>query len=123
MSLLTEARKLTKYWQKQLRLLDWDIQVENVFDDIDKFNSFGETKISENHQYARISLLDPCKIPDMWVGCRDMEVTIVHEILHVRLTYCFDNKGDDDSHKELAIEQLARVMVALKRGISTEELV
>jgi hypothetical protein len=111
-----------KYWQKQLRLLDWDIRLEVVQNPKDTEDSAAWVKKSQNYQQARITVLDSSKWPEDWTwGSNDLEVTIVHELLHVRLAYVTGKK--QNCHIEMAVETLAMALVAARRGITLEELV
>ncbi len=115
-----QATEYLKYWQKQLRLLDWKFELE-IEDDVAKCSGFAVNHHSVNFQCSRITILNPEKIPDDWTGCPDLEVTLVHEILHTRLIYAFGKKPCD-WHGEMAIETIAVCLVANRRGISPEEL-
>lgn len=72
---------LTK-WQRALRLLDWDITVEYV----DKPNKgekefYGKCECDRTRGTARIRILDPTVDPDV----EDVEQTVKHELMHVKL--------------------------------------
>jgi hypothetical protein len=67
----------------------------------------------------------PKTIPDDCTGVKDLEVTVVHELLHARLVYV-QYHGKKKKKKwpvEVAIEIIAKSLVANRRGISPEELV
>ena len=53
-----------------------------------------------------------------------MEVTVVHELLHLRFFYCLPNHETDEfmPHVEQAIETTAIAMVAAKRGVNIKEI-
>ena len=74
-------------------------------------------------QAGVLSVLDPEKIPEEWRGCKDLEVTVVHELLHARLLFCEDRSKSKHWHLEMAIETIAKALVATRRGITPEELV
>jgi hypothetical protein len=116
-----EVKAHLKYWQKQLRLMDWDISVK-IYEDPKEFDMFGRNKINRNYQTSEIELLNPEKVPEDWTGVRDIEVTIVHELLHLRFTFCPPKKSDH-YHNEMATETTAKALVANRRGIDPEELV
>lgn len=119
-----EVREIILYWQKVLRLLDWDMQFK-VVDDPKDIECFASNRHHKSYQCCKIRVLNPKKIPPEWEGIRDLEVTLVHELLHTRLIYCTpDNKGTKHQcHEEMAIETLAVALVCLRRGITSEELV
>lgn len=84
---------------------------------------FGRNKHNLNFQECLIEFLIPEKIPDDWWGCRDLEVTLVHELLHTRLMYfSAESKRSNNWHLELAIETIAKALVAARRGIDLEDL-
>jgi hypothetical protein len=112
-----QALEYLKYWQKQLRLMDWNFDLE-ITDDAEE--GFGKNSHRPNFQSSKITLLNPEKIPEHWTGIRDLEVTLVHEILHTRLIYAFGKKCG--WHEEMAVETIAVALVANRRGISPEEL-
>jgi hypothetical protein len=113
------AKEYLNYWKKQLRLLDWKFTIK-VVDKIEELSCFGITKQHPTDQSADIEVFDPEKIPEDWRGIRDLEVTIVHEILHTRLLYALGKKCD--WHGESAIEIIATALVANRRGVNPEEL-
>lgn len=122
MSTLSRTKGYVKYWQKQLRILDWKIEIE-VKDDVTEFDAYAQMKHNRNYQTAVLTVLEPKKIPEDWTGSRDLEVTTVHELIHTRLVYCPSPKEKDNHHLEMAIETLAVALVANRRGISPEEIV
>ena len=56
---------------------------------------------------------------------KDIEVTVVHELLHLRFFYCMakHENGEFMPHEEQSIETTAIAMVAAKRGVSIKEIV
>lgn len=77
--------------------------------------------MNPDHQFCRIKILDPEKVPKDWYGIRDLEVTIVHELLHARLLYALGVKSAN-CHAELAIEVIAISLVSNRRGVKIEDL-
>lgn len=113
-----EIESYVSYWQLQLRLVDWDIECK-VSTDIKECPGYGMVRPFPNDQRAEIYILDPDHIPEDWKSIQDLEVTTVHELLHIRFLYCIKKS---DCHAEMSIETTARALVANKRGISPEEL-
>jgi hypothetical protein len=73
-----------------------------------------------------IEFLHPeCMEEDGRTAVKDIEVTVVHELLHLRFFYCLPNHEKDEflPHVEQAIETTAIAMVAAKRGVSIKEIV
>ena len=116
-SVKTLANQYLKYWQKQLRLLDWEFKLE-ISTNPEDF--FGRNIQNPNYQSAIITLLHPDSIPKDWSRIADLEVTLVHELLHTRLMYAIGKRCDH--HGEMAIETIAVALVANKRGIPPEDL-
>ena len=119
------AEALTRnlnYWAAQLRLQSWDITVE--FLKWEKDNGFGDNSIDPHYETSHICLYDPETIPDDVKGVRDLEVTLVHELLHIRLVYVAKTSMKK-KHKwpvEMAIETIAQSLVANRRGINIKDL-
>jgi hypothetical protein len=105
--------ELSRYWQRQLRLEDWDLQLHvNVRPEM-LDGATGQCRTNLVLRAAKIFIADPSllDLEDLEV-MRDVEVTLVHELLHVALA---DVK--DHSAGEPAIERIARALVFLHRGI------
>ena len=100
---------LCKIWQRRLRLSDWSIVVGFVPQDqlIDEQGTlWGRMLSEESEQSAQIAISEEVP-PDQ------LEATLVHELLHIRLLP-FD--APDQGPKEVAINLLADVLVrALRR--------
>ena len=78
-------------------------------------------KHSLSYQTIKLEFLHPKCYPEKWQTSgekQDLEVTVVHELLHTRFIYC-SKRGHQE---EMAVETVAQIMVALKRGITVEEL-
>ena len=110
-----------KYWAKQLRIQDWVISIKEHTDP-EEFHGFASIKHHFNSQTALLEYLDPQYIPEDWTGVRDLEVSVVHELLHTRFIWCIPTKKINH-FEEQAIEQTAQVLVALRRGVKAEDLV
>jgi hypothetical protein len=77
-----EAIALLPEWQKRLRLMDWTIQADAT-DQRDECGG-GKTNFHAKYKDARILILNPDKYLPEWLGSRDPEVTLVHELLHIQ---------------------------------------
>lgn len=119
-----QLTRLLKNWQRLLRIQDWNIKLRLVRDS--RWPNHGLGSHSSSFQESEIKILDPRYIDPDWFGTKDIEVTLVHELLHIKFLYARKNKenkeNDVDDQEEFAIESLARVLVALRRGITMEEL-
>lgn len=102
------------FWKKQLRLEDWDITF-NVPEHDPK--GFAFVKSHQCFQRAHITVRNPALVPPDSQVNNDLEVTVVHELLHLRFAnVSFPADGADDNAFELAIERTAEALVALNRG-------
>jgi len=77
-----------------------------------------------NYEHSHITIFDPLTIPDEMKGVRDIEVTLVHELLHIRFVYVatLSKKKKKKWPVELTIEVLAQSLVANRRGIKIADL-
>ncbi len=121
MSLENEVKAHVKYWKKHLRILDWQINVK-IHEDPEEFPHYGRMDHHRNDQVALLNVLNPENIPEDWWGCRDVEVTVVHELIHTRFIFCLLPDKHTLHHQEMAIETVAKALVANRRGISIEDL-
>lgn len=110
------------YWKKQLRLQNWKFYLRLI--KWDKKTGFAYNSQDPNYETSYITLADPDTIPAEIRGVRDMEVTLVHEMLHTRLIYVapLSNKKKKKWPVEIAVETIAQSLVANRRGIDLEEL-
>ena len=115
-------------WQGILELSDWEIQIN--FCSWDEMMTDGEivqgsVSISANRREAVISILEPGHYPVDTPFEQDLVVTVIHELLHVKLWPVFPDPPDDDALNadkvvynlaEGMIQSMARSIVALDRG-------
>ena len=116
----SELELLCTYWQKKLRIYDWTIGLA-----IGRKDSFkvegraGEICITEANGSATILILDPVDYPKNSYIKQDMEVTLVHELLHLRFFPDARNKQEEVLgmlFMEQAIERTAQALVELRRN-------
>jgi hypothetical protein len=109
-----KADRLLAEWQKTLKLRDWDIAVEVPEKNIE---SQGSCLFYPSVRQARITLCHPRYKPKETITLWDMEVTIVHELLHVKFNCVPLNKGETHLNEfEAAIDGTAQILVNLKRA-------
>jgi hypothetical protein len=116
---LEELQKLGSYWQEKLGLSHWQIAVRiararDLPEETDGCNDYQlET------ESAAISILDPVDYPEGPFE-QDMEITLVHELLHIPMGYIANPEKEslEHIHLESTISRLARLLVMLKRGAS-----
>ena len=114
-------RKLSQEWMKRLRLENWKVDVVMV--SIEEAREAtgqevcGSTLINSDHRQAKVIIVresDLDKSDYCRLTCLDTEVTLVHELLHVKESEQFFSKSKRNS--EAFIEQVAQALVAAKRG-------
>ena len=120
-STLSLVKSYVKYWTPRLRLRDWEVEVK-IHDDPKAFEQFAQATHHRGFQHVLVEVLEPEKIPPEWVGKRDLEVTVVHELLHTRLIQLPRPPENETQHEEMAVETIATLMVALKRGVEPEDI-
>lgn len=115
-----ELRARCFEWQKVLKLQDWIISVF-VFRERD-FSDPGraaEIIMQLPKRMATIRILDPLDYPSNLVELQDMELALVHELLHLHFLPLRENGDIEGLHhvmEEQAIEAISRGLVFLKRG-------
>lgn len=116
------AQKALAFWQKQLRVQDWNITV-TVVRKSEVEGGYAEVETSYAYRSAKIRLVDPVDFEDSdGERERDMEDSLVHELLHIVLKDCRIHSKDDHGNltntgvaEERAIDALAGALVALHR--------
>ena len=106
-----DLNKLLAKWQRRLRLQDWDITVRWV--DKDEFandTAVGQNLLSPKNKEAVIEILDPDEITNDFPRMKDVELTLIHELVHC-IIHRKVFKGDPDG--EAVIEHLAKAFRAL----------
>lgn len=116
----SEAIALIPEWQKRLRLQDWTIR--GVVVDQTENNPCGKVNQLNDYKDALVTILNPENIPASWLGNRDPEVTVVHELLHLQgesLNGFLNEKKHArySNDYERLVELTAIALVALKREL------
>lgn len=116
-----KLRKLCRTWQKRLRLQDWDVRVS-----IQRTAAFGDCGVEgkcercDQDRVAVIGVLHPedhlqRRATGEWLSTRqDMEVVLVHELLHLTLADWSTPSypAVEWVAKEVAIQRTAEALVA-----------
>lgn len=116
-SRVDQLRERLAYWQKVLRLQDWDIQIEIAR--MPQFTSpdrAAEIHIHYTHKRAFIRILDPEDYSYNMVPWdpQDMEMSLVHELMHI---YFYPAQDHMTYHElEQAVHSLATAFVGMERG-------
>lgn len=110
-------KALLSEWQTRLGLTDWRIKLKHKCspDEMEIENAAGCTSWCESIKSARVEILDPKYYGDRVVPF-DWEKTLVHELLHLKLSLI---SSEVDALQERVthqmIDDLARAMVDAKR--------
>lgn len=122
---LKELQLLCEEWQARLRLRDWAVLV--------KLNPKlpGAGRILPRVALGKTAILqlNPDVAELRAEGCLDLEVTIVHELIHI-YTSGYDDFREETldlqrvktSAHECMVETLAQVLVGLKRGVAVNRM-
>jgi hypothetical protein len=121
----TEAdlRRYLTEWQYFLRLQQWKIKIRYAgtreMSGDDGSIAWGRCYQNEDHLRAKITILHPDQYEDD-EGRNEIEVTVVHELLHLLLgplrRECRMPDKSGDIAEEQSINVLAEILVELKTG-------
>ena len=113
------TEKLSR-WQKRLNLEDWKISVAVVRASDLKPKTLGNIHWDSDKKTAIIRVLDPADyqmpLPEM---LRDMEFTVVHELIHLELSPVLSTVSRNDASRreeEHAVNHMADALLKLDRG-------
>lgn len=109
-------KKLLEEWGLRLGLSDWSIKLEeNCEPEELSGDSVGETEFTECSKCAVIRILDP-KYYGERIRPYDGEKTLVHELLHLKLSLVSWDVNDlQERYMHQIIDDLARALVDAKR--------
>lgn len=107
-----ELIALCQYWQKQLRVQDWDISI-SFANGYDLDGTMGKTTIRPRTKRATIKILQPDDYPDADNCLSEIEDTVVHELLHVAMSPA---EPKDEVGEEQFIEILTKVLVRFHKA-------
>lgn len=105
------------YWQRALRIQDWDIEAEYAdAEELENGKRGGECAVCQPKRKARIKILAEEFRPRASWFEHDEELTLVHELLHI-LTWAWPatNEGQATDDEEIAIHRISEALVKLKR--------
>ena len=111
--------RLLRKWQKRLRLQDWDITAKYVpgikITGSEDEHIFGVCMPQPHHSSAEIEILDPRHFPEEYPErFRSVELTFVHEMLHVVFAQAFEHIEEHpalDDLQERLVEQVAKALL------------
>ena len=108
------AERMLRKWQTILRLQDWDI----VLKVIRFYEVHNEALAACRHSITKLSAEITVRVPhdlpstERWPGDNDVELSIVHELLHVKLAP-LSIPDRLEVEQEQIVESLARTLVRL----------
>jgi hypothetical protein len=124
---LAEAQQHLAYWQRELRLDHIDFEI--IFSSPEESNgNLAVCKIAFGRHRQKIELRHPSErtVRDNTVFRRDLEVVIVHELLHTKETPWRDHPAVDKvfvedkwlgSLHEDSLDAIAEALVRARRGM------
>jgi hypothetical protein len=117
-----ELRQKCAEWQKILRLQDWIVTTKISRErDMEESDRNAEIEANLPKRMATIRILDPVDYPPNLVEEQDMELSLVHELLHIHLFPLFADREDEIRMvaEEQAIEAISRGLIELSRKHKT----
>lgn len=111
-----EIEDLAREWQRELKIQDWTIEVEIVrgkrLADDD-----GGIEFEQKRREAYIMIRDPRDVHKDRIRPYDMEVVLVHELLHCSLAVFTAAQLDshEDITQEVTIHAVSQALVRMKR--------
>lgn len=121
---LDQARERCAYWQRVLRLQDWDVDVKIVRRAEMKTGWMVASATIDQYRRAVIRLLDPIDYTETehWPVDRDQEASLLHELMHLHLHDLNVREFDANNVQtpewtalERACEATARALLAVDR--------
>ena len=102
-------------WQKRLGLSDWVVSAK--FETQEHLTGQAKTTIYDTTQIAKICLLSPGDRQESDPNDSDIELDILHELIHVRLWSIDPKNPDPSTHvlREQAIEWIAKALIETDR--------
>lgn len=109
-----ELQSLCTYWQKVLRLQDWDIVIrfKRIFDM--QHETDGNIDYSLPNKSAIINILEPSDFDNPCFPM-DVEEVVVHELLHLHFHEADRPNGECPDSVECGIQKTAEALVKLNR--------
>lgn len=120
-----ELRQLCTEYQKILRLQDWRNKIRIMRDyEFDSKDAEGQVKYTLSRKEALIYILDHVDYESTQAFPQDMEVILVHELIHLHFAEVSDRcekaEVDITIPLEQAIQCLAEAIVSLRRATRKE---
>ena len=107
-------------WQKRLNLQGWDISVAVSPADVLRPGTVGNIHWDNEKKTAVIRILDPASYHMPFAAMlRDIEFTVVHELIHLGMAPVLSNLQRTDANRleeEHAVNHMADALLKLDRG-------
>jgi hypothetical protein len=124
---LKQAYEYLSYWQRELRLDHIDFEIFVIAPEENK-NNLADCKVAPGRHQQKIGIRHPIdrKERDKFYFRRELEVTIVHELLHTKEFTWRDHPSIDAAFEkdkwlvelhEDSLDAVAEAMVRARRGI------
>lgn len=124
---IEEARFYISYWQRELRLDHFDFEVI-LLNKEENNNNLANCNIAPGHHRQKIGIRHPSDRTerDREVFRRDLEVSVVHELLHTKEVPWRDHPSIDEVFKkdkwlvrlhEDSLDAMAEALVRARRGM------
>ena len=115
---ISELNERLAYWQKQLRLQDWSVNIRICHPD--EVDAQGLSSIKVTSKSVKIKILDPKYFNDLdaEIICQNWEITLIHELLHLhfvtfdRIFDRIENTKEAKDAVEQSIELIAQALYA-----------
>jgi hypothetical protein len=116
----TYATEKLWYWQRRLKLQDWDISIVIARATELKPRTLGNIHWDNHKKTATIRVLDPAdyELPPAQMYA-DIEFTVVHELIHLELAPVLSEFSRNEANRrdeEHAVNQMAEALLQLQRG-------
>ncbi len=118
-----ELQRLCELWQRRLRLQDWTVKVQIARKrDLDLTDSEGQIQWVLSRREALIKLMDPIDYSPTAMTPQDLEVSLVHELLHLYFAPFDAEDGTlQQTCPEQAIDALSNALVKLARKVGDDD--
>lgn len=112
-----DAQAACEWWQKELRLADWDIKCWiKRQENLSHADAQAEYRATPEHKEAWIKVLDPSHYPTDTSWPQDHEKSLVHELAHIHMNSFAPEDGTLARVAwEQASELIAHTLVRLRR--------
>lgn len=106
------VQRIVDAWQKILRLEDWDIEIAIVREsESESQGSLAYIATKGNAKTARLTLINPIDWAQKQVSGKEIEDTLVHELVHLYFREAGIEYADNEEH---VVECATRALMSLR---------